>query len=149
MTNNSNNYQRWQKSPTLNTAMAIASVCFVTSLTLPIWAQGSHREQFARVLPVLCAGRTKRWRGGWPRVFSRRICFIPASTTYSLWDLSDSAGPRFLTLQSETRSPYPLSSHFAEVCTKLPAEKWVFVAFVDGCEQSATDICLILPVIAS
>lgn len=32
---------------------------------------------------------------------------------------------------------------------KHPAEKWVFVAFVDGCEQSATDICLILPVIAS
>lgn len=42
MTNNSNNYQRGQKSPTLNTAMAITSVCFVTSLTSPIWAQGSH-----------------------------------------------------------------------------------------------------------
>lgn len=44
MTNTSNNYHRQQKRPKRITEMAIASVCFVNSLTSPTWAQGSHQE---------------------------------------------------------------------------------------------------------
>lgn len=75
--------------------MAIASVCLVNNLTSLSWAQGIHGEQFARIHPSVCARRTKRWQGGCPCAFSRRMCFTPASTAYLLWNLSDSAGPRF------------------------------------------------------
>lgn len=95
-------------------------MCFVNSLTSITWAQGNHQEQFARIHPSLCASRTE---GGWAHAFSRRICFIPAFTTSSLWDLSDSAGPRFLTQLKRGALPlHVLSSLYSGVYRTLSRE---------------------------